>query len=678
MADSNNELEKRIKLLQASPEFGDQYIRVLFGITTRTFENGALSELGKQFVKYLKKRGSKEAIKVLSTGNFKISQTKAGLVADAVVVAWEAENALAASVQAQIQELNAEVIRRVSAATSAATLYNSENEFEASLQALKSLAESGDPDAILERRNYFQAQIDALSKAQGLGDDAFGLGDEGLATNAQIAAAAEYLKKLKGETASLWNRAEAKRAKEAEEAAEEVSKIAPAGYPIDQTKRGPGLLITSDPDPVTTRAEGGPLRKGQLALVGEEGPEFFIPGADGHVLSNPDSKKLAGMMGEGARALAEGTTSLEDLGGGSSLFGNLFGTDPETGEPLSPQSLLDQVTLVSEGLAEKKELLNEVFGGEAGAGAELATAGFGILGNLFGADAEGVPLTPEGIFESVSGITEGLMEQKEAFGELFGPEAAAGLEAASIGFGLLGNLFGTDEEGMPLSPEGVLEQAGAAFTSMLDLRTVAGDQQAAAEKEAQDKISAEAQKGSKMREGFLSAEADASLQSIGQAFGQAGTALMESGSKKMFKVGKALAISSAVIDTFRGAASAFTSLSGIPFVGPVLGAAAAAAAIVAGVQRVNKIKSQQFGSSGSVGGASAPAMPSIPASAGAGAPGTDTPTLPQSAQAAGTPRDIAIRIDSDAGVVSTEWVRDKLIPSINEAVGDGVVINVNS
>ena len=175
MADSNNELEKRIKLLQASPEFGDQYIRVLFGITTRTFENGALSELGKQFVKYLKKRGSKEAIKVLSTGNFKISQTKAGLVADAVVVAWEAENALAASVQAQIQELNAEVIRRVSAATSAATLYNSENEFEASLQALKSLAESGDPDAILERRNYFQAQIDALSKAQGLGDDAFGL-----------------------------------------------------------------------------------------------------------------------------------------------------------------------------------------------------------------------------------------------------------------------------------------------------------------------------------------------------------------------------------------------------------------------------------------------------------------------------------------------------------------------
>ena len=43
-------------------------------------------------------------------------------------------------------------------------------------------------------------------------------------------------------------------------------------------------------------------------------------------------------------------------------------------------------------------------------------------------------------------------------------------------------------------------------------------------------------------------------------------------------------------------------MSGIPFVGPALGAAAAAAAIIAGGARLQAIKSAQFGSGGSAGG----------------------------------------------------------------------------
>ena len=34
----------------------------------------------------------------------------------------------------------------------------------------------------------------------------------------------------------------------------------------------------------TARARGGPLRAGQLSLVGEKGPELFVPGQSGTVI----------------------------------------------------------------------------------------------------------------------------------------------------------------------------------------------------------------------------------------------------------------------------------------------------------------------------------------------------------------------------------------------------------
>lgn len=63
--------------------------------------------------------------------------------------------------------------------------------------------------------------------------------------------------------------------------------------------------------------------------------------------------------------------------------------------------------------------------------------------------------------------------------------------------------------------------------------------------------------------------------------------LSEEGSEEQ----KAFAIMETVINTYDAAMSAYKSLSGIPVVGPALGAAAAAVAVASGIQQVNKIKS---------------------------------------------------------------------------------------
>ncbi|MCX8665986.1 tape measure protein, partial [Gilliamella sp. B2887] len=68
-----------------------------------------------------------------------------------------------------------------------------------------------------------------------------------------------------------------------------------------------------------------------------------------------------------------------------------------------------------------------------------------------------------------------------------------------------------------------------------------------------------------------------------------------SNNKKMAMIGKAAAISQAIINTYQSATAAYASMAGIPYVGPALGAAAAAAAIAAGIANVQQIRSQQVG-----------------------------------------------------------------------------------
>ena len=79
--------------------------------------------------------------------------------------------------------------------------------------------------------------------------------------------------------------------------------------------------------------------------------------------------------------------------------------------------------------------------------------------------------------------------------------------------------------------------------------------------------------------------------------------------------GKAAAIAQTTIETYKGAQSAFSSLAGIPIVGPVLGGIAAAAAISSGIATVKKIASTKTPGGSAGGGASISAPQRVSASA---------------------------------------------------------------
>jgi len=71
--------------------------------------------------------------------------------------------------------------------------------------------------------------------------------------------------------------------------------------------------------------------------------------------------------------------------------------------------------------------------------------------------------------------------------------------------------------------------------------------------------------------------------------------LQHHSNKEMALVGKAAAITQATISTYGAAVEAFKAMSGIPIVGPFLGAAAAASAVAMGMQNIAKIRAQPTG-----------------------------------------------------------------------------------
>lgn len=64
--------------------------------------------------------------------------------------------------------------------------------------------------------------------------------------------------------------------------------------------------------------------------------------------------------------------------------------------------------------------------------------------------------------------------------------------------------------------------------------------------------------------------------------------------KAAFEIAKAANIAGAVMDTYKAATGAYSSMSSIPYVGPVLGAVAAAGAVAAGLVNVKNIAGQKF------------------------------------------------------------------------------------
>ena len=134
------------------------------------------------------------------------------------------------------------------------------------------------------------------------------------------------------------------------------------------------------------------------------------------------------------------------------------------------------------------------------------------------------------------------------------------------------------------------------------------------------------------------AAADSRRAALGDALSTL-TTLMNTESKKQFKIGQAAAIAQTVISTYEAAQKSYSALAGIPVVGPALGAAAAAVAVAGGIARVSSIRSQ------SIGGSSAP---------------TNTPTQQVNASStpvsgvggggdsAGRQQSVALNIDPDA------------------------------
>jgi TP901 family phage tail tape measure protein len=111
----------------------------------------------------------------------------------------------------------------------------------------------------------------------------------------------------------------------------------------------------------------------------------------------------------------------------------------------------------------------------------------------------------------------------------------------------------------------------------------------------------------KRRESILKASADAETARRREGLAATVSNLETiAGKWKQFgPIFKASAIAQATIDTYKGATAAYSSLAGIPVVGPALGGAAAAAAVVAGFVNIAKIKAQKFATGGVVKGPSA-------------------------------------------------------------------------
>jgi len=112
----------------------------------------------------------------------------------------------------------------------------------------------------------------------------------------------------------------------------------------------------------------------------------------------------------------------------------------------------------------------------------------------------------------------------------------------------------------------------------------------------------------KKKETFAKMSAEAQLDIMSQTAGNMIKILGEETA-----AGKAMAVTQATIDTYKGATAAYASMAGIPVVGPALGAIAAGAAVASGLANVKAILATGGG------GGSAPSGGSVP-TAGAEAP----------------------------------------------------------
>lgn len=205
------------------------------------------------------------------------------------------------------------------------------------------------------------------------------------------------------------------------------------------------------------------------------------------------------------------------------------------------------------------------------------------------------------------------------------------------------------------------EEAANVVAEKLVGATVPTDDEIELVIEKQAMITDEERKAAEARIKLAQAEAAAKKAAMSAMFNDLAS-LMNSGSRKAFKIGKAAAIANASIKGIDAAVAAWDAGMSVggPFA-PVVAAAYAGASLLKTGTMINQIKSQSFGS------ASAPTsfsggLPTVNTSGGGG----------QSQQ---NQTNVSIDIVGSEGSTFSRSQIESLIGGINDATGDGVMLN---
>jgi len=138
--------------------------------------------------------------------------------------------------------------------------------------------------------------------------------------------------------------------------------------------------------------------------------------------------------------------------------------------------------------------------------------------------------------------------------------------------------------------------------------------------------------------------------------------------KTMFAINKAAAISAIILGTPKAVQKAYESYP------PPWSFVMGGLQLAASVANLNQARSATFGGSTSAPSIGGGGSMAVNAATDLGAPGAQPPLLP----AAETPRRIVNIYIKDSGFLSADFVRSDLIPQINKAVEDGVVLVAHS
>lgn len=216
-----------------------------------------------------------------------------------------------------------------------------------------------------------------------------------------------------------------------------------------------------------------------------------------------------------------------------------------------------------------------------------------------------------------------------------------------------------------------LESEEGANKLELESKARFNEQKAALQRDADDKAAAARLKDLGQFQWMQQAAdllAEKSLKSrllgAGIIFGQM-AGLMQSNKRKEFEVGKAAAISNAMISMYEGIMKAWSF-------GPILGPIFASIVGTAGLMNIRQIKSQQFGGGGAANVGAVPTMSvgetGLPSRSSQVA---EAPMLPASSSSSAPARNVTVIVQSDSGMVSTDWLVNQLGPTLKDAYGDG-------